>query len=150
MQTDREGIILLSNGKPLSPKAVSQIRNPIPEEDRKVISDVMFRFYRGMPEGSPYQIGGYDRSFDEHSGTYGNSFIDFEEWPKDKPMDAQAQAEFFIGMCFTDTLVRLHKNGIITDEELDSISWMSRKGMIVSAAATVNYIMNNRKEDDNV
>ena len=65
-------------------------------------------------------------------------------------MDAQAQAEFFIGMCFTDTLVRLHKNGIITDEELDSISWMSRKGMIVSAAATVNYIMNNRKEGDHV
>lgn len=146
--TDEEGRILLSNGKPLSPKEVARIRDPVPEADRKLINDVMGEFYRGMPEGSPYRIGGWERGFDYHSGTYGNSFIDFDEWPEDRPMDAQAQAEFFVGMCVTYSIVRMQENNVLTKEEADSASWMVRKGMIVSAAAAVNYVMNKKKEED--
>lgn len=148
--TDKEGRILLSNGKLLSPKEVVRIRDPVPEADRKLISDIMGEFYRGMPEGSPYNIGGWDRSFDEHSGTYGNSFIDFDEWPKDKPMDGQAQAEFFIGMCVIDAIFRMRGNGVLTEEEADSACWMVRKGMITSAAATVISIRDGKKEESDV
>ena len=150
MDKVKKGVYMtIVDSKVLFPDTIVQIRDPIPEKERSEISKVL-RFFEGMPEDSPLRIAGKDRSFDIESGTYGNSFIDFEEWPKDKPMDAQAQAEFFIGMCFTDALVRLHKNGIITDEELDSISWVSRKGMLVSEAATVQYILNRGKEEDHV
>ena len=144
MQIDRKGIITCGKGVH-SPKAISPRSGSDPRGRSESDLGCDVSVFQRDAGGQSVPDRGYDRSFDEHSGTYGNSFKDFEEWPKDKPMDAQAQAEFFIGMCFTDTLVRLHKNGIITDEELDSISWMARKGLLIAAAATVNYILNKKK-----
>jgi hypothetical protein len=132
------------DSKVLFPETIVQIRYPIPEKERSEISKVL-RFFEGMPVESPLRIAGKDRGFDVESRTYGNSFTDFDEWPSDKPMDVQQNAEYFLNMCFTDAVVRMNMNKVLTDDQADSIIWMARKGLLIAAAATVNYILNKKK-----
>ena len=135
------------DSKVLFPETIVQIRDPIPEKERSEISKVL-RFFEGMPEASPLRSAGKDRSFDFESGTYGNSFTDFDEWPSDKPMDVQQNAEYFLNMCFTDAVVRMNMNKVLTDDQAESIIWMARKGLLIAAAATVNYILNKKKGEN--
>ena len=145
MDKVKKGVYMtMVDSKVLFPDTIVQIRDPIPEKERSEISKVL-RFFEGMPEDSPLRIAGKDRSFDIESGTYGNSFIDFTEWPSDKPMDVQQNAEYFLNMCFTDAVVRMNMNKVLTDDQADSIIWMARKGLLIAAAATVNYILNKKK-----
>lgn len=50
---------------------------------------------------------------------YGNQFTDFTEWPSDKPMDAQVSAEYFLFMCFKDTVLRMMAKWYITKKHAD-------------------------------
>ena len=148
MDKVKHGVYMkIVDSKVLFPNTIVQIRDPIPEKERSEISKVL-RFFEGMPEDSPFRIAGKDRSFDKVSDTYGNSFTDFTEWPNNEPMDAQVNAEFFIVMCFTDAVIRMMDNKVLTGEQAESIIWMARLGMLTSAAATVNWILNKRKEGD--
>lgn len=144
MRKERDGTLLLSNGETLTCKAITQLREPICKDDREAI-DTVLSFHKGMPMATSFYIAGADRSFDHNSGTYGNSFMDFTEWPSDKPMDAQQNAEYFLNMCFTDAVVRMNMNKVLTDDQAESIIWMARKGLLIAAAATVNYILNKKK-----
>ena len=129
-----------------SSKRLVKIRDPIRQEDRDRIAEVI-RMRKIIPDDDDF-YGGQDRSFDRVSDTYGNSFTDFTEWPNNEPMDAQVNAEFFIVMCFTDAVIRMMDNKVLTGEQAESIIWMARLGMLTSAAATVNWILNKRKEGD--
>lgn len=129
-----------------SSKRLVKIRDPIRPEDRDRIAEVI-RMRKIIPDDDDF-YGGQDRSFDRVSDTYGNSFTDFTEWPNNEPMDAQVNAEFFIVMCFTDAVIRMMDNKVLTGEQAESIIWMARLGMLTSAAATVNWILNKRKEGD--
>lgn len=150
MDKVKEGVYMkIVDSRVLFPDTIVQIRDPIPEKERSEISQVL-RFFEGMPEDSPLRIAGKDRSFDIESGTYGNSFIDFEEWPDDVPMDAQVGAEYFLFMCFKDTVLRMMANRVLSEKEAESIIWTAGMGMLVSAAATVQYILNRGKEGDHV
>ena len=131
-----------------SSKYVARIRDPIRKEDRERIADDI-RFRKRMPYSSNF-IGGQDRSFDKASDTYGNSFADFADWPEDVPMDAQMSAEYFLYLCFKDTVIRMMGNRVLSEKEAESIIWTASMGMLVSAAATVNYVMNSRKEGQDV
>ena len=131
-----------------SSKYVARIRDPIRKEDREQIADDI-RFRKGMPRSSNF-IGGQDRSFDKASDTYGNSFADFADWPDDVPMDAQMNAEYFLFLCFKDTVLRMMANRVLSEKEAESIIWTASMGMLVSAAATVQYILNRGKEGDHV
>lgn len=127
---------------------IVRIRDPIRPEDRKVIAENI-RFRKRIPRNEGW-IGGQDRSFDAASNTYGNSFTNFEEWPDDVPMDAQVSAEYFLFMCFKDTVIRMMANRVLSEKEAESIIWTASMGMLVSAAATVQYILNRGKEGDHV
>ena len=128
-----------------SSKRLVKIRDPIRAEDREQIEKVI-RFRKRIPPNEDWR-GGQDRSLDKVTDTYGNSFTNFIDWPNDKPMDAQMQAEFFINMCFTDTILRMMGNRVLTEQEAESIVWMARVGLLESAAETVNHILNRRKEE---
>ena len=80
---------------------------------------------------------------------YGNKFTDFSEWPNDKPMDSQTAAEHFLLLCFTDSVIRLKNNRVLTDDEFDIVMDRARHGLLVAAAETVNYALQHpsRKED---
>ena len=150
MDKVKKGVYMtIVDSKVLFPDTIVQIRDPIPEKERSEISKVL-RFFEGMPEDSLLRIAGKDRSFDAASNTYGNSFTDFEEWPDDVPMDAQVSAEYFLFMCFKDTVLRMMANRVLSEKEAESVIWTASVGMLVSAAATVQYILNRGKEGDHV
>ena len=131
-----------------TPKDITAIREPVSKEDRELISSAL-RLGEMMNPEKRYFIGGSDRSFDKASDVYGDSFHDFTDWPTGKPMNEQTAAEYFIIICFTDTVIRMYENNKLTNDEAESIIWMAKKGLLATAAAIVAGAMRNRRDADN-
>ena len=116
-----------------TPKDITAIREPVSKEDRELISSAL-RLGEMMNPEKRYFIGGSDRSFDKASDVYGDSFHD---------------SEYFIIICFTDTVIRMYENNKLTNDEAESIIWMAKKGLLATAAAIVAGAMRQRRDADN-
>lgn len=134
-----------------TPKDIAAIREPVSKEDRELISSALRRgemISEMMDTEKRYFIGESDRSFDKVSDVYGDSFHDFTVWPNSKPMNEQVAAEYFIIICFTDTVIRMYENNKLTGDEAESIIWMAKKGLLATAAAIVSGAMRQRRDAD--
>lgn len=85
-------------------------------------------------------IAGADRSFDYATDTYGNSFSNFSEWPKDHSMNEQEQAEYFMFL-FLRSAIGTSLGRILEPEENNAILFLLRHGMFLEACGHAGRIM---------
>ena len=137
----------MEKDKMLTPRDIVRIREPVREEDRSQIRNtihVWTTFAGRLDE----VIGGEDRSFDRLSDSYGNAFHDFSDWPSDEPLSEQLQAEYFLMMCFKDTVIRMMESRKLTPEQAEFIIWFGISGRLTSAACMVQHILRERKKEE--